>query len=220
MRVLRERADGRVWVKLCGFRDPALAAVAVAEGADAVGVVLHEPSPRNCSLAQAAEVVAAADPVPVVAVVADRSRAELQRIVPATGVAAVQLCGSEPAADTAWLRDEFAGLCVIRVRHLDPSAGAVGRIDPGGADAVLVDAEVAGSAGGTGVELALGEPVDAEVPVILAGGLDTASVARAIAAVRPFGVDVSSALEVVRGTKDAGRIRSFMDAVRAAVVAP
>lgn len=218
MNVLQERDDGRVWVKLCGFRDPDLAAVAVAEGADAVGVVLHDASPRNCAPGAVAEIVAAAAPVAVVAVVVDRARADLADLVTTTGVRAVQLCGTEPPADIAWLHDTFAGLCVIRTRRVPPTAPDWGRLEPDGADAVLVDADVAGSAGGTGVGLAWQVP-DADVPVILAGGLDAASVAGAVEVVSPFGVDVSSGIEVARGVKDAGRIREFMDAVRAAVPA-
>lgn len=218
MNVLRGRDDGRVWVKLCGFRDADLAAVAVAEGADAVGVVLHDPSPRNCAPEAVAEIVAAAAPMPVVAVVVDRPRDALAELVATTGVAGVQLCGDETAADVAWLHDTFVDLCVIRARRVPPAAASWGRLDPDGADAVLVDADVVGSAGGSGVALAWQAP-DAGVPVILAGGLDAASVARAIEVVAPFGVDVSSGIEVHRGTKDAGRIREFMDSVRAAVPA-
>ncbi|MFN8105114.1 MAG: phosphoribosylanthranilate isomerase [Acidimicrobiia bacterium] len=217
MTVLRERGDGRVWVKLCGFRDPEMATVAVGEGADAIGVVLHADSPRNATVGAAAEVVAAAAPVPVVAVVVDRSRADLERIVGDTGVAGVQLCGREPAADAMWLHATFPGVCVIRTRHVAPTATGWGRLESDGADAVLVDADVEGIAGGSGTGLRWEAPAIAAVPVILAGGLDASTVAGAVAAVRPFGVDVSSALEVERGKKDPARIRAFMDAVRATV---
>lgn len=219
MTVLRERGDGRVWVKLCGFSDPEMATVAVAEGADAIGVVLHADSPRNTTPVTAAEVVAAVAPVPVVAVVVDRLRSDLERIVGDTGVAGVQLCGREPAADAMWLHATFPGICVIRTRHVSPTASAWGRLEPGGADAVLVDADVEGMAGGSGTGLRWEAPAIAAVPVILAGGLDASTVAEAVAAVRPFGIDASSTLEVARGRKDPGRIREFMDAVRAAVPA-
>lgn len=216
MKVLTERDDGRMWVKLCGFRDPELASVAVAEGADAVGVVMHGPSPRDCAPDAVPEIVDATAPVPVVAVVVDRPREELADLVATTGVAAVQLCGTEAAADVAWLHANLAGICVIRARRVPPSAAVWGTLESDGADAVLVDADVDGQAGGSGVGLSW-QRADCDAPVILAGGLDATNVVQAVRAAEPFGLDVSSALEVERGTKDRGRIREFMDAVRTAV---
>lgn len=213
MTVLEPRSDGRLWAKLCGFRDPELAAVAMAEDADAIGVVFHAASPRDCPEPAAAEIVAAVTPLPVVAVVVDRGRDDLQRLVAATGVAGVQLCGTEPAADVAWLASTFPELVVIRTRRVDPAATDWGHLDHDGAAAVLVDADVADAGGGSGVRVRWQQP-KADVPVILAGGLTPADVAAAAAAATPFGVDVSSGIEVERGRKDAGLIRAFMDAVR------
>lgn len=213
MTLLQPRSDGRLWAKLCGFRDPDLAALAVAEGADAIGVVFHTPSPRDCPESAAVEIVSAVAPLPVVAVVVDRGRDDLERLVGATGVAGVQLCGSEPAADVAWLASTFPEMVVIRSRRVSPTVDDWGHLDDDGAAAVLVDAAVPDVAGGAGVTVMWQKP-QADVPVILAGGLTPGGLAAAVAAVGPFGVDVSSGIEVERGRKDTGLIRAFMDAVR------
>lgn len=213
MTLLAARRDGRLWAKLCGFRDPGLATVAMAEGADAIGVVFHAASPRDCPEAAAAEIVAAVAPLPVVAVVVDRNHDELDRLVGATGVTGVQLCGSETADDVAWLTSTFPDVLVIRSRRVDPAARDWGHLAADGAAAVLVDAAVADVAGGSGMAVRWQQP-SADAPVILAGGLAPRNVAAAVAAVAPFGVDVSSGIEVERGRKDAGLIRAFMDAVR------
>lgn len=213
MTVLKPRGDGRLWVKMCGFTDVALALVAVNAGADAVGVVIHEPSPRNASLAVAADIVDAVAPTPVVAVVVDRARDELAAVIEATGVSGVQLHGHETAADVSWLHAEYPDVFVVKARRFPKDEVVWGRLDSAGADAVLVDAEVAGIAGGTGTSVRW-QQAEADVPVILAGGLDAANVAKAVEAVSPFGVDVSSGIESSPGRKDSASIDRFMDAVR------
>jgi phosphoribosylanthranilate isomerase len=83
---------------------------------------------------------------------------------------------------------------------------------------VLLDAEDRASRGGTGrtIDQAVARTVAATRPTILAGGLTPETVAGAIRAVRPHGVDVSSGVESSPGVKDADRLRRFVDAVRSA----
>jgi phosphoribosylanthranilate isomerase len=83
---------------------------------------------------------------------------------------------------------------------------------------VLVDAHVAGEYGGTGqtAPWRLIAELELAVPLILAGGLTPANVAEAIRIVHPYAVDVASGVETSPGTKDAEKMRRFIDAVRAA----
>ncbi len=83
------------------------------------------------------------------------------------------------------------------------------------ASALLLDAQVTGQFGGTGTTFDWSlVPASIARPVVLSGGLDAGNVGRAIRAVKPWAVDVSSGVEVTRGVKDAGRIEEFVRSVR------
>jgi phosphoribosylanthranilate isomerase len=86
--------------------------------------------------------------------------------------------------------------------------------------AVLVDSFVEGEMGGTGHTAPWELIADSlfGVPLILAGGLTPDNVAEAIRVVKPWGVDVASGVESSPGRKDSGRVRAFVQAVRAADV--
>ncbi len=87
-----------------------------------------------------------------------------------------------------------------------------------GADLLLVDSRRPGQYGGTGVraDWAAAARLAAERRLVLAGGLDAATAAAAVAAVRPFALDVSSGVEISPGVKDETRLRAFFAAVAAA----
>jgi phosphoribosylanthranilate isomerase len=85
-------------------------------------------------------------------------------------------------------------------------------------DRVLVDAKVEGALGGTGrsFEWTLVQKLARERRIVLAGGLRPDNVAQAIAAVRPFGVDVASGVERTPGDKDLDAVRCFVENARRA----
>ena len=200
----------RVRIKICGITSPALAAAAADAGADAVGVVLAPESPRRLRLPEALEVAASlAGRLPVVAVLAGLPENETAAIA-ASWPGPVQIHGSESLEWVASLpRPVWRGLPWNRAAA--EAWAACPRVS-----ALVVDGQVPGS--GTAPDLAgLAEALPAlGRPVILAGGLEPGSVGGAIRAHRPYGVDVSSGVERSRGVKDAGLIRAFCDAVRAA----
>lgn len=203
-----------MFVKICGVRTDGDVETAVGAGADALGLVLTT-SPREVEAAAAAglrDLAKTLDPAVLTVAVVRKDPIEqvLQRAVTA-GVDAVQLHGTYTTEDVARLRE--AGLDVIRATVVRagsrPEELRVGLL---GEQYLLLDSPEAGS----GIPwdlttLASGSPGGRW---LLAGGLTPATVAAAIAAVRPWGVDVSSGVESSRGVKDHDLIRAFLAAAR------
>lgn len=202
----------RTRIKICGIKDEAIARAAVDAGADAVGLVFVEASPRCVDVTEAARVVAALPPfVEPVGLFVDESAEHIRRVCNAAGIHTVQLHGHEPVS----ILDDLPGLRVIRALPFD-----VDRLDTAlrwdedpRVSSLLFDAAQGGS--GEAIdwhELAAAKP-GLSKPIILAGGLSPGNVAEAVDTARPYAVDVSSGVESSRGVKDAGRIAAFCDAV-------
>lgn len=198
-------------VKICGLTRLSDARVAVAAGADALGVVLHAPGARRLvTLARAAEVFAEVPAfVARVGVFVDAPLAFVEEAVAKLKLHAAQLHGGEPAEYTA-------GVPCDVIKRADADRAA----EWGQVRAVLVDAPGGGGRGVANdwdaVERGLR---GATVPVVLAGGLTAENVAGVVARFAPWGVDVSSGVEgPVVGEKDAGRVRAFVRAAREVVV--
>ncbi|HPF60887.1 MAG: N-(5'-phosphoribosyl)anthranilate isomerase [Gemmatimonadetes bacterium] len=207
-----------VEAKICGLTRADDAAFAVAHGAARLGVVFAG-GPREVSIATAAEIVAAAGAVPVMAVVRPGPAAALLELAAATGVAGVQLHG--PSTPELARRLRVAGLEVWRVAALDPEVEpeAVVREAAVGADAVLVEPRIDGRLGGQGILLDLARARAARralvaTRMVLAGGLRAENVAAAIRHAEPDLVDVSSGVESAPGRKDPARLARFLEAVR------
>lgn len=207
-----------VEAKICGVTRPGDAALAVAHGAARLGVVFAW-GPRVVAIGQAAEIVAAASGVPVLAVVAGGSGRDLLELARRTGVRGFQLHGDSDPLVAAEL--QTAGYEVWRVATLESPEGvhravAAARM---AADAVLVEPHHAGGSGGRGITLDTGlaraarEALD-DLPMVLAGGLRPETVAEAIRLVSPDIVDVSSGVESAPGVKDPRRLVQFLEAVR------
>lgn len=206
------RPHGRFWVKICGLSKPEDAHLAASHGADAIGVVRHEGSPRYVGLDAAMAVAEAARPALVVAVVVDPSDNEVDMLVTNVGIDILQVHGAVEVSTFDHWRCQYPGLAFVRAVRIPPD-GDWPQLVAGGADAVLVDAEVPGCMGGTGTTLRW-RPANAPVPIILAGGLTPTNVAEAVIAVRPYGVDVSSGVECAPGEKDPDLIVDFLNAIR------
>ena len=215
-------------VKICGLRTVEHALAATAAGAAMLGLVFA-PSRRQVTPEQAAAIVAAvvAAPHPAphrVGLFVNTAPALINTLAAQVGLDYVQLSGDEPVAYA-----ELLTLPIIKAIRMDGSAHEAAWIrlayaeqrppQLGGQRAVilLVDAHVPGSYGGTGVvaDWARAAELAARAPTMLAGGLNPANVAAAIAAVRPLGVDVSSGVEQ-NGQQDPAKIEAFVGAARAA----
>ena len=222
-RVEYNRDMRRTWIKICGLRDANIAKVAADAGADAVGRVVVDGSPRQVTVEQARQVVGVLPAsVEAVAMFVDASIDHVRRTAADLGVGLVQLHGRETPEYAASL----APLRVVKAVNVDggdaEAAVAPWRQAPANVVGLLFDAPRHGGElpGGMGRRFdwsALAALDRSELPpVIVAGGLTPENVGEAIATVRPWGVDVSTGVESSRGVKDADLVRAFTKAVRKA----
>jgi phosphoribosylanthranilate isomerase len=201
-----------VRVKICGVTSLSDAAAAVECGADAIGLNFYRHSARYVTPSAAARIVATLPPaVCAVGVFVDESRENVEQIVAAVRLKALQFHGTEsPAFCAGWPVKVIKALSV-RDRTWLETARAYS------VDWVLADAFVEGEFGGTGKRLnpALLQGFDRE-RLILAGGLTPENVAAATRAVRPFAVDVASGVESAPGKKDRRLLRRFVEHAKTA----
>ena len=221
------------FVKVCGFTDPAnLRAICEADARpDAVGLNFWAGSKRyqRPDLALPLSAAATAAGVAAWGVTVDMPPIGLTETPAYTGVGGLQLHGNESATCLRIARHatRYGGTVVRAWRvagSLDPLLAHLDAAGPAGRpDAVLLDAAVPGSYGGTGAKLdwhalrgELDRVGDRLPPVILAGGLTPDNVAEAVRVVRLWGVDVAGGVEVSPGVKDPAKVRAFVENARGA----
>jgi phosphoribosylanthranilate isomerase len=210
------------WVKICGITNLEDALVAVDAGADALGFVFYEKSPRKMNRETVREIVAEVpEGVEKVGVFVDEPVETVMEIVEKTHLTAVQVYSESIGQWLAW--HENNDLNLIMTLRAEVMEGDY-PVSLGSAKkplyAVLVDSGSVESPGGTG------KPFNWEstktgisrlgtlVPVVVAGGLTPANVSGAIKTLKPFGVDVASGVEIRPGKKDPKKVRAFVQAVR------
>jgi phosphoribosylanthranilate isomerase len=201
-------------IKFCGITSAADAQRAADAGAWAVGVILWPGSPRACGTAVAAEIAATLHRrLEVVGVFVDPMLDELARAADEIGLTMLQLHGDEGPVfcGEAARRTGCRVIKAARVR----SGADIQALAPFHTGFHLLDSHVEGLHGGTGETFAwdLARAHRGPSKLILSGGLRPDNVAEAIAAVRPFAVDVASGVEEAPGLKDPAKIRAFADAV-------
>lgn len=212
---LERPVPARTRVKICGVRDIETALVAAENGADAIGFIFVDGSPRTIAPDDAADIMWQLPPLlTTVGVTRDLDIEAFSELEQRCPTAMSQLHGKENEALAAQ-----CGPGVIKAFRFEPATIVSqltrwAKVDE--VDAVLID----GSDGGDGTAFnwtALVEPARGfPKPIFLAGGLSPDNVGDAIRAVRPFAVDVSSGVESAPGEKDHGAIRAFCAAVREA----
>ena len=206
----------RTRIKVCGLTREVDVDAAVEAGADAIGFVLYDKSPRHVSAERAGELARRLPPfvTPVVL------------LVNAHATLVSQALQAVPQALLQFHGDESPSQCVAATRPFIRAA----RMAPGfdlldfarqfeAAQALLVDAHVDGYGGGGQVfdwSLLAGLPASVARNLILSGGLHAGNVGEGIRRVRPWAVDVSSGVEAAKGIKDAARMTEFCQAVREA----
>jgi phosphoribosylanthranilate isomerase len=203
-----------LWIKICGICSEADVEAAAAAGADALGFVFHEPSPRNLPL--------------------EAARAMQRAVPPGVERVAVFLHPPQSLVDAViealrpdWLQTDLEDLETLELPAgqralpvLRTTDGSLPAIGPGVDGSATVRSRVMLEGGTSGVGMradwAAARALARRCELVLAGGLDAGNVAEAVATVRPFGLDVSTGVERSRGVKDPARIREFIDAARSA----
>ena len=230
-----------VRAKVCGVMTPRDAAVVGEAGADFMGVILSPGFGRSVASERALAIYEAA-PARRVGVFVDAAADEVIRVAEALGLDVIQLSGSEPAKVVARIgaaggwgvwKTVHAGAPVAEAglpvaEDAVPVAQAAVPVAEAAvpyaavADGILVDSGDSGRPGGTGrtyrwegvgrqVRRAIGSAT-----FIAAGGMNPRNAAAAVRALAPDVLDVSSGVEAAPGTKDPGRTRAFVRAVKRA----
>jgi phosphoribosylanthranilate isomerase len=211
-------------VKICGLSTPEMVDAALNAGADMIGFVHYEKSPRHVSLDVAKSLSEhAGDKAVKVLVTADMTDTALAQAIAAVQPHALQLHGHERPDRVASLATRF-GLPVIKSISIGAKPGDIGRITfyEGVADLLLFDAAPAegGSelpgGNGTSFDWSFLPGLNLSTPWLLAGGLNPNNVGEALTKSGAYGVDVSSGVESGPGVKDAGKIAAFIANARAA----
>lgn len=201
----------RVRVKICGITRVEDALTAVAQGADAIGLVFYAPSPRAVSIEQAAAIVQQIPAfVSVVGLFVNAEESYVKEVTSRVALDLLQFHGDETPEQCA-----SYGLPFIKAVRVKSDTNLVQCAkDYSASRALLLDTYTEGVAGGTGhvFDWSL-IPADLAKPVVLAGGLTADNVAAAIAQVKPYAVDVSGGVEASKGIKDAAKIAAFMQQV-------
>lgn len=192
-----------VFVKICGMTDEAAIRAAVNAGADAIGFVFHERSPRNLSVVDAARLaLLVPESVMTIAVTRHPDSVLWEEVQSALRPDALQTDA-----------DDFAYLNVDAAIEKWPVVRE-GSVPPELPEQFVYEGKNSGH--GERVDWKIAAPFARRGRMVLAGGLSVENVADAIGIVRPYGVDVSSAVEFRPGIKDPDRIRAFIEAAKAA----
>ena len=216
-------------VKICGIRTVENALMVAVSGADLIGLNFYPKSPRSLEPDAASELVkrlrsALGESCPtLVGVFVNASADDVRNIVARVGLDFAQLSGDEPPETLQALGD--IAFKAIRPPDEPAALAELERLAPafpqcGDAPSLLLDAFNPDLYGGTGetASEAIARAVKAAVPrLMLAGGLNPENVADRVQRIRPWGVDVASGVEAgTPGIKDAGKVRAFIEAARAA----
>ena len=205
----------RTRVKFCGMTRAGDVRLASELGVDAVGFVFAADSPRRVHPQQARMMRQALGPlVDAVALFRDNSAEEVRDAVRQVRPTLLQFHGNE---DDAFCRG-FGVPWIKAVAMGDGQVSATAlQLRYPGAAGFLFDSHVVGGSGGTGRTFDWSHlPKTLNKPVILAGGLTPDNIFDAILATLPWGVDISSGIEVEPGVKDGERMRHFVEEVRRA----
>ena len=202
-----------VRVKICGITRLQDLHAACAAGADALGFVFYEKSPRHVSLEAAADLVRALPPfVQSVGLFVNAEPAFIERVLQAVPLDLLQFHGDETPVDCVRFGRPF--IKAVRVNRDTDLLKCAADFDA--ARGLLLDAYVPGVPGGTGESFDWKLiPENLPKPVVLSGGLTPANVAVAVRQVRPWAVDVSSGVEAAKGIKDPHHVAQFIAKAKA-----
>lgn len=200
-------------VKICGITSLDDAHAAVAAGADAIGLVFYNKSPRHVSVEQARVIALAVGPfVTVVGLFVNAAPEEINRILQQVPLHVLQFHGDE---DLDYC-EQFARPYMKALR-MKPGLDVEAQIAAyPTASGILLDAYRPGVPGGTGETFDWARvPTACKSPLILAGGLEPGNVKQAVEATQPYAVDVSGGVELAPGKKDSEKVVAFVQNAKA-----
>jgi phosphoribosylanthranilate isomerase len=213
------------WVKICGITNLEDALVAVEAGADAVGFVFYEKSPRKMEAERVRQIVSQLpDAIEKVGVVVNETEDHICAIADDAGITAVQMHGNDEdphVADLVVKKRKLKILVGLSMRRPTPEGWAM-MWAPDNVHAFLADSGSSVKPGGTGESFDWASSIKTLSTIktlgnlVVAGGLTPENVSEAISILHPWGVDVSSGVEAKPGKKDPDKVRAFVKAVREA----
>jgi len=202
----------RTRVKICGITRAQDALKAVEFGADAIGLVFYEASPRSVSVENAREIIQELPPfVSTVGLFVDPSPKYVASILHRVALDLLQFHGNELPVECGCYSKPY-----VKAIKMQPGVDLPQQIQRySGARGILLDTFDPSLPGGTGRIFDWSEiPKGLDKPIILAGGLTPNNVWQAITKVRPFAVDVSGGVEAEKGIKDMEKMAAFMRGVQ------
>ena len=202
-----------VRVKICGITRLQDLHAACQAGADALGFVFYEKSPRHVTFDAAAALVRELPPfVQSVGLFVNAEPAFVEAVLQAVPLDLLQFHGDETPADC----ERFGRPYIKAVRVTADTDLLKCAADFETARGLLLDAYVPGIPGGTGERFDWSLiPANMPKPIILSGGLQPDNVTEAVQQVRPWAVDVSSGVEASKGIKDPHKIAQFIAKAKA-----
>ncbi|WP_029407890.1 phosphoribosylanthranilate isomerase [Thiomicrorhabdus sp. Milos-T2] len=205
----------RTRVKICGLTSVEDALTAVNLGADAIGLVFYEPSPRFVDIEQAAKIAQAIPAfVTKTALFVNPDKGYVEEVLAKVNIDLLQFHGDE----TAEFCEQFNRPYIKAVRMQESTDLEVLSQMFSRSSGLLLDAYVPGVPGGTGEQFNWSWiPKEFALPIILAGGLVADNVKQAIQTAQPWAVDVSGGVEASKGVKSPEKIKQFMQQVMSTV---
>jgi phosphoribosylanthranilate isomerase len=196
----------RPLVKICGIVTARDALFCSQAGADALGFIFYEKSPRRIEPAAAAEIIRSLPPfVTPVGVFVNAARDFIESVIRETGIRVIQLSGDEEPADCIGY-----SVSVVKVFR---TPGDIGRLKEFSISAAMIDGSKDGMYGGSGLppDLSVAGELRRRFPLIVAGGLNAANVVGIVKSVRPYAIDVNSGVEQSPGKKDHRKVTALFE---------
>jgi phosphoribosylanthranilate isomerase len=214
------------WIKICGITNVEDALTAVDAGADALGFVFYEKSPRNVAHQAVRDIVRQLPAkIEKVGVFVEESLDEMERVAETAGLTGIQLHVRFPHSQCAGLDSKTTKYMVLRANDILGDQGHFASLlwyqdVKKNVGAVFLDAGTDSQPGGTGKTFDWNKAVQTarilqqDFRVVVAGGLTPTNVSDAMVILKPWGVDVSTGVEARPGKKDPKKVRDFIAAVR------
>lgn len=198
----------RTRVKICGITNIKDARNVVEAGADAIGLVFYQKSPRFVDIKSAGEIVESIAPfINCVGLFVDADEQYIRDVLETVAIDTLQFHGQETEQACALYNKPY----IKAVRMSENIVLSKQVNDYASAKALLLDTYVKDMPGGTGKSFDWDRiPKNLDKPIILAGGLDANNVKEAISHVHPYAVDVSGGVESEKGKKDINKVNNFI----------